>query len=254
MADKSITQKDYKEWAEMNYSKESQYMRNIDMFRKCGRILYPDTSSIYKYIRNICIDQVKCHPQYPKFQWKPKICDVGCGGGYGSYILSHEADFVWGIDMSENNINWCKQVYEKHKNNIYYSSQLTFEVIDIRNEPRELMAFDIVACVEVIEHISDYEKTLSFIKRLCKKEKNGVFREPPQATIVYISSPNRNHPKIGEMNPKNKRHVREWTPPELYKILTEHFKYVTLMDIKGEAKGLDMKNAVMLFKCECPIP
>lgn len=253
MADESITQEGYKEHPEVDYNKESQYQRSIDMFHKIGRILYPPTRKNYEYIKNVCIDQVKNHPQYPKFIWKPKICDVGCGGGYGSNILSQEADFVWGIDMSESSIKFATEVFTRHKNNIYYSPQLTFDVIDIRKEPREMMQFDIVACIEVIEHIADYEKTLAFLKRLCKKEKNGEYKEPPEATLVYISSPNRNHPKIGELQPKNKKHIREWTPSELYKILIKHFKYVTIMNPDGEPQELDMKDAVMLFRCETPI-
>ena len=252
--DESIKVEDYQENPEVDYAQGGQYRRNTDMFFKTKRdVLYPTTRQIYEYIRNSCIDIVKNHPQYPKFNWKPKIIDVGCGGGFGSYILSHEADFVWGIDIDEISIKWAKKVFEKHKNNIYYSSQLTFDVIDITNEPRELMKFDIVACVEVIEHISDYNKTLAFLKRLCKTNKKGVYLEPPDATIVYISTPNRNHPKIRESRPKNKYHVREWTPAELYEILTKHFKYVTVMNPKGEQRDLDMKEEVMLFKCEVPI-
>jgi 2-polyprenyl-3-methyl-5-hydroxy-6-metoxy-1,4-benzoquinol methylase len=172
---------------------------------------------------------------------------------YHSYILSHEADFVWGIDTSANSIKWATKVFQKYKNGIYYSSQLTFDVIDVLTEDRELEAFDIVVCIEVIEHIADYEKLLEFIKKFCKKNKRGVYYEPPNATIVYISSPNRNHPKIRETQPRSNRHVREWTPQELYTVLTKHFKYVVAMNFKGEEKDLSMKDAVMLFKCETPI-
>lgn len=253
MADQSIKQEGYIENPECDYTGHVQYMKNIDMFNKCGKILYPVTKEIYKTIRNFCIDHVKNHPQYPKFNWKPKIVDVGCGGGFGSYILSHEADFVWGIDKSESSIKWAKEVYERHKNGIYYSPQLTFEVIDIKDEPRELMQFDIVACVEVIEHIDDYEATLNFLKRLVKKDKQNVTVEPPNSTKIFISSPNRNCKNVRDTQPANKQHVREWTPGELYEVLTKHFKYVVLMNVAGEPVDLDMKDPIMLFKCEVPI-
>ena len=247
-----INNQNYQEHPELDYSKENQYLRNLELFRHTGKILHPDSREIYEYVRNFCIDFVKNHPQYPKFNWKPKICDVGCGGGFGSYILSHEADFVWGIDISESSIKWAKEVYEKNKNNIYYSSQLTFDVIDIKNEPRELMKFDIVVCVETIEHIEDYEKTLAFCKRLCKTDKQGKQLEPPNSTFIFISSPNRNNPKIKDDSPLSKRHIREWTPGELYAILIKHFKYVTLMNQKGEPQELNMVDPMMLFKCETP--
>lgn len=250
--EETINNPNYQTHPELDYSKENQYQRNLDLFRHTGRILHPDTRDIYEYIRNFCIDFVKNHPQFPKFNWKPKIVDVGCGGGFGTYILSHEADFVWGIDVSENSIAWAKEVYEKNKNNIYYSSQISFDVIDIKNEPRELMKFDIVACVEVIEHIEDYEKTLAFLKRFFKTDKRGVCLEPPNSTFAFISSPNRNSDKIQKDTPLSKRHIREWTPEELYNILTKHFKYVSLTNQKGEPREFDMVDPMMLFKCETP--
>ena len=254
MTDESIKKEGYVENPEYDYTNEVQYRRNIDMFFKTRReVLYPPTRKMYEYIRDFCIDHVRNHPQYPKYNWKPKIIDVACGGGFGSYILSQEADFVWGIDKGVDNIAWCKSVFEKHKNGIYYSSQLTFEVIDVLNEPRELQKFDIVACIELIEHVDDYEGLLRFLKRFDKTGKHGEELLPPDATIYFISSPNRNHPKIGKEKPKNKLHVREWTPEELYAILTKHFKQVTLMNELGELKDLDMTDQVQFYMCAVPI-
>ena len=254
MADQSILNENYQENPEVDYMQGAQYERNISLFRQHNtRVLWHTTEAIYKYIRDLCIDYVKNHPQYPKFIWKPKICDVGCGGGFGSNILSQEADFVWGIDKDEASIKWAKIVFERQKNNIYYSSQLSFEVIDILNEPREIMAFDIIACVEVIEHLQDYEKLLAFLKRLCKKDKEGRFVEPPNASMVFISSPNRNNPKIQKDKPKNPLHVREWTAEELYILLSKHFKYVVLMDWQGTPCDLNTTSEVILFKCETPV-
>lgn len=250
--DPSITAENYQEHQELDYTYASQWLRDIEMFRKCGRVLYPPTRKMYEYIKNYCIDFVKNNPQYPKFIWKPKIADVGCGGGFGSNVLSQEADFVWGIDKSVDSINFAKETFTRNKNNIYYTPQVSFDVIDIKDEPRELQAFDIVACIEVIEHIEDYQKVLDFLKRLCKKDKKGVYLEPPDSTKVFISSPNRNHPKIGKESPKNKRHVREWTPAELYGILEKNFKYITLMNSIGELRDLDMVDDVIFFKCEVP--
>lgn len=223
------------------------------MFNRTGHILHPNPRAIYTYIKDYCIDNAKNHPQYPKFIWKPKIVDVGCGGGFGSNILSLEGDFVWGIDTDKDSIRWCNQVFARNKNNIYYSSQLSFEVINVLDEPREIMAFDIVAAIEIIEHINEYDKLLAFIKRLCKREKNGNYVQAPEATTVFISSPNRNNPGIRDNQPYNKMHVREWTPGEMYDIMTANFKHVVLMNIHGEPKDLDMTDEVMLFKCEVPL-
>jgi 2-polyprenyl-3-methyl-5-hydroxy-6-metoxy-1,4-benzoquinol methylase len=253
MPDESIKNENYKENQEYDYSHAGQYLKNIKMFEKCGRILYPPTRQMYEYIRNFCIDFVKNNAQYPKFIWKPKICDCGCGGGFGSNVMSQEADFVWGIDKDESSIKWAKEVFTRNKNNIYYNPQVTFNVIDIMNEPREIQAFDIVACIEVIEHIDNYQGVIDFLKRLCKKDKKGVAIEGNDATKVFISSPNRNHPKIGKDAPKNARHVREWTPQELKDVLQKNFKNVMLMNSVGELRDVDMMEDIMFFKVEIPV-
>jgi len=252
MADKTIQVENYQENPEVDYSHGMQYKKNLEMFFKSGQVLYGSTRNIYNYLKDYCIDFTKNHPQYPDFIWKPKICDVACGGGFGSNVLSQEADFVWGIDIDQDSIKFAQKMFTREKNGYYYSNQLTFDVINVLDEPREMMQFDMVVAVEVIEHLGEYEKLLSFIKRLCKRQKGGYI-EGTDATKVFISTPNRNHPKIGDLHPKNKKHVREWTPGELYEILNKHFKSVTLMNSVGELRDLDMKDDTLFFKCECPL-
>ena len=253
MKDDSITQEGYQERPELDYSQYGQYRSNLKLFEARGHILHPNTRAIYETIKNYCRDFVVNHPQYPKFKWKPKIIDVCCGGGFGANILSQEGEFVWGIDKDEKSIAWAKEVFTRHRNNIYFTPELEFEVIDVNTEDREIQAFDIVTCVNSIEHFADYKKLLEFLKKRCKKDKKGNYLEPPDATKVFISTNNRNNDKMGKLEPKIPKHVREWTPAELYEILTSHFKYVTLMDIFGNLKELDMSDSLMVFKCETPI-
>jgi SAM-dependent methyltransferase len=211
---------------------------------------------MYEYIRDSVIDVVKAHPQYPKFIWKPKIIDIGCGSGIGTNILSQEADFAWGIDIAEPSVRFAQEMFTRHKNNIYYGPQLTFDVVDIKTDTREIMAFDIVVCIEVIEHIADYNLVLNFIKKLCKKDKSGNYLEPPNSTICYISSPNRNQLVSNgksQKRPANRRHVREWSPQEMYALLTKHFKYVLFRDQDGRPQELNTLEPHMLFQCEVPL-
>ena len=42
-----------------------------------------------------------------------KILDIACGEGYGSNILSSEAEKVLGIDISSESINYAKNKYFK---------------------------------------------------------------------------------------------------------------------------------------------
>lgn len=257
MADESIKEEGYTEHPERDYVNENQWLRNVDMFRRTHtEVLYPTTRKMYETVRDSVIDIVKSHPQYPKFNWKPKIIDIGCGSGIGTNILSQEADFAWGIDISEPSIGFAKAMFSRNKNNIYYTPQVSFDVVDVRNDTREIMAFDMVVCIEVIEHLTDYTTLLNFIKRICKKDKQGNYLEPPNSTVVWISSPNRNQLASrgkSQKKPYNRRHVREWAPAELYSLLTKHFKYVILRDPEGNPQELDSLCPHMLFQCEVPI-
>ena len=228
--------------------------RNYSMFMRSGKILWTHPRAMYTFIKDFCREHVLKHPQYPKYIWKPKICDVGCGLGFGANILSQEGDFVWAIDKNPQNVAFAKECFERQKNNIYYTPQLTFDEIDLENQPREMMMFDIVSCIEVIEHVDNYQMVLDFTKRLCKKDKKGQYRVPGDgSTKVFFSTPNRDDPGLDRPFPKNKFHIREWRIGEFYDLLTKNFKHVTIMDYKGKPIDLDYKGAIIFAMCEVPI-
>ena len=216
--------------------------------RKHGIMLYYPQRNMYTFVKNYCMQKAMSHPQYPKYIWKPKIVDVGCGSGVGSNILSQEADMVWGIDKNEFSIEFAKECFTREKNGQYYSSQLTFDAIDLMNDNRKFMEFDIVVSIEVAEHIWDVHGYLTQLKRFAKKEKNGaVLRTQP--TEFFISTPNRNNPKIRKERPENIFHVREWTSQEFKALLLAHFEHVELLDQKGEPVPDDTPAQIIFAKC-----
>ena len=207
---------------------KEQWESNIAQFDKTKKLLWHPTRNLYTHIKDYCIDKVISHPQYPKFIWKPTIVDVGCGAGIGSNVLSQEADFVWGIDKNEKSILFAQEAFTRLKNNIYYSSQVTFDRIDIMEDTREFLKFDIVVAIEIIEHI---ENAFGFIETIIKKfTKRGKHGTPniEVPTEFFISTPNRNHPTIQKDKPFNVYHVREWTSEEFIKVLSYYFENVEL--------------------------
>lgn len=190
-------------------------------FKGMGKVMPDSQSRLYHAIKDTFIKSVQENPQFPKFIWNPKVIDVGCGAGIGSNILSQRADFVWGIDKNEESINFAKQMFERTKNEIYYSSQVSFDLVDVENEPRELMKFDVVVCCEVIEHIDNFDVLLDFIKRVSK----------PKA-VIYISTPNRGawEGEDRAKKPLNEHHIREWTTEEFLSLLSERFPQVEILD------------------------
>lgn len=222
---------------------KEQWGANITMFQRNGVLLWKPTRGMYNFIKNYCLDRATKHPQYPKFIWKPKIVDVGCGIGVGSNVLSEEADFVWGIDKNLNSVKFAKEAFTRIKNGIYYSSQVTFDQIDITEDTREFMKFEVVVAIEIIEHIFDYKK---FLTQIIKKFDKG---NNPDPTIYFISTPNRNNKHIQQNQPLNKYHVREWTSEECWDVLSEFFKNIEFMSAAGVPTERTTLHTPILAKC-----
>lgn len=221
--------------------------------RKHGILLYYPQRNMYTFLKNYCMKRAMAHPQYPKFLWKPKIVDVGCGSGVGANILSQEADFVWGIDKNEFSIEFAREAFTREKNGQYYSGQLTFDCIDLFADTREFMAFDIVVSIEVAEHVWDINGFLHQLKRFAKRDKRGnVIKE--WGTEFFISTPNRAHQKLRKDRPENPFHVREWTAYEFAALLRKHFENVEILNQKGEPVPEDNEvDQIVFAKCSWPI-
>lgn len=222
----SVAQPDGFRLTEEGY-RENEEVGEIDMvsrvhgrFKGIGIVMPVEQRQIYTRIKDYFRTEfVMKNAAYPKFIWKPKVADVGCGLGIGSNILSQEADYVLGLDKNEENVRYAKQMFSRERNNIYYSCQVDFMESDVYTENRELMKFDIVTCIEVFEHLKDPIPLINFIKKLLKPDGK-----------VFISTPNRNAEKIQKDTPFNPHHVRE-TKSEIFEtFLKQHFKNVQLMD------------------------
>lgn len=256
-----ISDPNYRENPEM--SDKDQILANLAQFiythrdkdhekgRKNGVLLYYPQRNMYTFIKNYCIKKAMAHPQYPKYLWKPKIVDVGCGSGVGSNLLSQEADFVWGIDKNAFSIEFAKEAFTREKNGIYYTPQVTFDEVDVMTDTREFMAFDIVVAIEVIEHIWDVHQFLNQIKRFTMKDKRGNIIKS-FGTEFFLSTPNRNSPKIRKDRPENIFHVREWTSDEIHALLEKHFENVEMLNQKGESIPIHNEEQVVFLKCSIP--
>lgn len=242
MASMGISDPNYKENPEAE--DKEQWKANIKLFDRNGVLLWKPTRAMYEFIKTECLNWVTQHPQYPKFIWKPKIVDVGMGLGCGSNILSQEADFVWGIDKNTKSVMFAQQAFSRIKNGIYYSSQVTFDEIDIMTENREMLKFDVVVAIEIIEHITDHNKFLeNIIRNFDKKDKN----EP---TIYYISTPNRNNKHIGKDKPNNAFHTKEFTSEEFYDVLSKFFSKIEFFASDGKPTERSTEHTPLLARTQ----
>ena len=226
--------------------KENEEVGEIDMvsrmhgrFKGIGLVMPVEQRKIYMGLKDYFRTEfVMKNAGYPKFIWKPKVADVGCGLGVGSNILSQEADYVLGLDKNEENVRFAEQLFTRERNNIYHSSQLDFIQSDVYTETREMMKFDIVTCIEVFEHLKDPIPLINFIKKLLKP--NGK---------LFISTPNRNAEKIQNDTPKNEHHVREVTSEKFVAFLKQHFPNVQLLDCDLKPVGEDTRETPIVALC-----
>ncbi len=134
-----------------------------------------------------------------------RVLDVGFGLGYGLNILAIKASEVSGVDVDARALEHCRATVAGRNPRLrnvalYDGCTLPF--------PDE--TFDVVTCVDVLEHVEQYDHFLDELLRVARK---GVF----------ISTPNRRpeHTRR-DGRPKNPYHLREWSREELDAILRRH--------------------------------
>ena len=103
------------------------------------------------------------------------ILDVGCGGGILSESLARKGAKVTGIDLSDGPLRVAKIRNEKVNLDITYKKISTNELLKSGKK------FDIIACLEMLEHVPDPEEIVSDCEKMLNK--NGH---------IFFSTINRN--------------------------------------------------------------
>jgi ubiquinone/menaquinone biosynthesis C-methylase UbiE len=129
------------------------------------------------------------------------VLDIASGSGYGSYIMASEAKHVTGVDVDPGSVAYAERNYTR--------KNIEFKVGDAEEIPIEDASVDVVVTFETVEHIKNYKKFISEIKRVLKP---GGF--------AIISTPN-----DLEFPEGNHFHLHEFTHDELQAVLKNYFKY-----------------------------
>jgi 2-polyprenyl-6-hydroxyphenyl methylase/3-demethylubiquinone-9 3-methyltransferase len=92
-----------------------------------------------------------------------KLLDVGCGGGLIAEPMTRLGAKVTGIDASEKNISVAK----------FHAVQMDLKINYLATTPENLNEqFDVILCLEIIEHVADVDLFIQSCAKLLKK--NGI--------------------------------------------------------------------------------
>ena len=107
---------------------------------------------------------------------KKNVLDIGCGGGLISESLAKKKAKVTGIDENIYSIKQAKEHAKISSLKIKYINQ-SLDSFFNKNKKK----FDLILCLEVLEHVNDVEKTLDKITKLLNP-----------GAILILSTINRN--------------------------------------------------------------
>ncbi len=133
------------------------------------------------------------------------VLDIGFGLGFGLNTLAIKAGSVSGVDIDQRAYEYCQEFVVGHNPKLK-----ELFVYDGYNLPYPNNSFDILTCVDVLEHVEDYHH---FINEMLRVSRRGVFISTPNQRPEYTNS---------DGTPCNRWHLREWKFEELNQIIQAH--------------------------------
>ncbi len=147
----------------------------IDKFQSIASRWW-DRESEFKPLHEINPHRVSYIEQQASGLDGKRILDVGCGGGILAEALALKGARVTGIDMAELSLKVAR--LHLHESGLDVDYQLsTVEVFAERHEAQ----FDIVTCLEMLEHVPDPASIITSATRLLKPD-----------GVLFLSTINRN--------------------------------------------------------------
>lgn len=136
-----------------------------------------------------------------------RVLDIGCGEGYGAFLLSRTARYVLGVDSADHAIEHARLRYDL--------ANLKYQAADATQLPaRE--TFDLITCFEVIEHLGEEDQHALLAQVMRLLDPDG---------ILLISTPNKPVYREAGDGPdyRNPYHVREMAFTEFRDLLEPCF-------------------------------
>ncbi len=167
---------DFKGTIQKYYGEELQGIADLQTKACCTIESYPD--HIQEALSEVA-DEIKnkyygCGSPIPEVVEGMKILDIGCGTGRDVYVLSKlvgENGFVYGIDMTKNQIDIAEKYIDYHTEKFGYRKpnvKFIYDFIENLDEYFEENSIDIIISNCVFNLIFDKETVLSKIYKILK--------------------------------------------------------------------------------------
>jgi ubiquinone/menaquinone biosynthesis C-methylase UbiE len=130
-----------------------------------------------------------------------KVLDVACGEGYGSFLLKQSGAIeVVGVDIDSEVIQSCQKNFGADR--VRFIAGSAEELPDLLGDEK----FDVVVCIETIEHVTNVNLLLEGIKYVLK-----------EGGIIILTCPN-DHWYYADSEANNVYHQRRYTFEEFQQV------------------------------------
>jgi len=161
-----------------------------------------------------------------------RILDIGCGGGILSESLALEGATVVGIDLAEAGLEVAKLHLLESGLDIDYKFISAEELVESEQE-----SFDVIACLEMLEHVPDPSLIIEACSKLVKSHGR-----------VFFSTINRN-PKSYFFAIVGAEYILNLLPKGTH----NYEKFIRPSEIDGWARNFDLSVSSMIGMTYNPI-
>lgn len=111
------------------------------------------------------------------------VVDLGCGGGILMEALAEAGAIVTGVDLNETALTQARQHAELKQLNIDYQLE-NIETFSQNHTGK----FDLVTCMEMLEHVPDPESIIASAARLLKPGGMAFFSTINRSPLAYLEA------------------------------------------------------------------
>ncbi|MFC0321975.1 bifunctional 2-polyprenyl-6-hydroxyphenol methylase/3-demethylubiquinol 3-O-methyltransferase UbiG [Gallibacterium melopsittaci] len=152
------------------YSQKNVDQQELAKFEKMAASWW-DSNGDFKPIHQLNPLRVNYILQHVGALAGKKVLDVGCGGGILAESLAKTGAIVTGIDMSTEPLAVARQHAAEQELIINYQ-QITVEDFLQNQQQQQAEKFDVITCMEMLEHVPDPLSVIRSCQQLLKP--NGV--------------------------------------------------------------------------------